>query len=182
MRKGMILAVGILGVGIVLGGAWALQEKKEGFTPPIPLEDEYLDRLVGEWDVTGRILTGDEGQAFAATESYEWVLNHQFLLLRYEMPGTPGKPGMSGMGLIRSRPETLEYDFWWFSSYGEGQHYQGKREENALTLHHEGPKGKVRMTFSRPPEGITTFTVEVMKTGETEYVTTLKSAATKKGS
>ena len=42
---------------------------------PRPLEDDFLDRLVGRWVVTGT----SHDLAVPQTAQVDWVLNHQFV-------------------------------------------------------------------------------------------------------
>lgn len=54
---------------------------------PKPLQDDFLDRLVGRWDVTGT----SHDLPMPGTMKIDWVLNHQFV--RIDQKTTGNRPG-----------------------------------------------------------------------------------------
>ena len=91
-----------------------------------------------------------------------------------------GAPDFDGLALMRSTPDSTDYDFWWFSNYGSGEHFQGKRDGDTAVLHHEGPMGKVRLTFTMPKEGDSTFSLDMQAPGGKEYTPYLRSTLKRK--
>jgi len=76
----MRCAIWLLGlVGLCLAPGFALcQEKAEPQTTVIPkgvLQDDLLDKMVGEWRLTGKF----EEQPVNHSVEARWVLNHQFV-------------------------------------------------------------------------------------------------------
>ncbi len=69
--------------------------------PDAPLEDALLDQLVGHWQVTGTIA----GRPADQTCDAEWILNHQFLRLRFLGAEPAAPPG----GKARLRYEALVF-------------------------------------------------------------------------
>ncbi len=170
--------VGIaIGICMGLGGAWALQEKDEApakMSPPSPLEDEFLERFVGEWEITGTTEAGGEKHAFTATESFEWILNHQFLVSNYEAPMGPGMPTFEGMAVARSTPGTKDYELWWFDIDGDGEKSEGKRDGNTVVYTAPPKSGKHEGTISTMTlmeDGGAHHVYKILPKGQTEWMT-----------
>jgi hypothetical protein len=81
MRATSSLALLLLAVGSLA----AAQETLDGRDHP--LQDPFLDGLVGDWQVA-RVMKDRTAQN---TVQAEWVLNHQFLRLHYRDVATPSK-------------------------------------------------------------------------------------------
>ena len=169
MRRSMIIGGLALAFLVGFAGASALQDK-DPWTPPPPVEDEFLDKLVGKWEWEGTIIMDGQERTFKGTESYEWGLNHQFMMMRFESPDFPG-PGQKyeGMGLMRRTPDTNEYQGWWFDVFGDADRSQGTRDGDTLKMRGEGSMGKSRYTFAILPDGTVASEGEVMFPGEQEY-------------
>ena len=170
MRKSMLIWGLVLGSVCGFAGAWALQENEgEQWTPPPPLEDEWLNRHEGEWTWSGKMFMGGQEIPLEATETYKWTLNHQFLISDYTMAMGPGQPDFKGIGLTRMDPKTKEYRIWWFDVGGEGASWAGKRDGDTVT--YEGPhhQGKSRSTMAMRADGTATHIVETMQSGQKEW-------------
>lgn len=180
---GGIIFAFILGIA----GAGALQEteeKKEGqesWTPPPPLEDEYLERFVGEWEYTGTMNFMGKPSEFTATETIEWILNHQFILGRYHQPSTEeGKADFEGISIMRSTPGTNQYQGWWFDVHAASDTTKGTRDGDSFSWEGEGPMGKMRGTSTVTKDGTSSGESETMWMGQTEWTPFMKVTGKRK--
>ena len=184
MRKSMLIGGLVLAFLCGFAGAWALQEEggEEQWTPPPPLEDEWLDRLVGEWAWTGKMWMGGQELPMTATETEKWGLNHQFIISDYTSPTAPGQPDYKGHGLTRMDPETKVYTSWWFDVHGSGDKATGKREGDTIVFEGENNHGKTKSTYTVKADGTATHVREVLMTGQTEWTKFFDLEGKKKGS
>jgi hypothetical protein len=113
-----------------------------------PLQDTFLDGLVGSWHVV-RVM---KNRTVENTVQAEWVLNHQFLRLHYRDVATPSK--YEAMVFIGYDNAEKHYVVHWidvfgghFSSRGSGQ-----REGNALAITFQYPDAEFRNTFTFNPK------------------------------
>lgn len=150
------------------------QEKKEGkeaeqsMTPPKPLEDDFINWMVGEWD------GWTQSPMSKSKDSYkmEWSLDKQFALMHItskttEMTAAQKKDaaeayGMSmedlekimqmtykGMGLLTLNPMTGEPMGYWFDNWRGVYKGTGKREGNREVMTWEGPMDTEMRTTER---------------------------------
>jgi len=130
-----------------------------------PLQDPFLDGLVGDWQVA-RVMNDRTVQN---TVQAEWVLNHQFLRLHYRDVATP--PKYEAMAFIGYDDAGAHYVVHWLDVFG-GHFSQtlgsGKRDGNALLVTFNYPDGEFQNTFTfDPKEGSwTSLMRQKGKTGE----------------
>lgn len=128
-----------------------------GDTPEIdgehrPLQDDFLENLVGKWEITGNVL----GQPLTQRGEGVWALNHQFLLLHFkasdEASGATDPP-YEAMVFIGFDNLSERYVAHWLDTFGgrfsETLGY-GKRKngDRAMALMFEGGSGPLRNTLS----------------------------------
>jgi hypothetical protein len=113
--------------------------------PDHPLQNSFLDHLVGDWQVD-RVM---KGRASQTAMQAEWVLNHQFLRLHYRDAATP--PKYEAMVFIGYDNDGAHYVVHWIDVFG-GHFSQtlgsGKRDGNAMLLTFDYPDGEFRNTFA----------------------------------
>jgi hypothetical protein len=131
------------------------QEEARKFTPPPPLNDEFLKWMVGEWRGISESSRG---------ASHEWMkceltLDGQFLLMNFKSE-FEGGGGISGLGALTLN-QTGDFLGLWIDSWRNISQGKGKREGNVLT-----------MEWSIPGMGKQTRTIEKM--GEDLFVALIK--------
>ena len=85
----------------------------EGTTEQKPLEDPLLDKLVGDWDVERKF---PSGRVAHNTVHVEWVLQHQFVELRYRDVASP--PMYEAIVLIGYDTPAKRYLCHWADVFG----------------------------------------------------------------
>src|SRR5689334_11978873 len=114
-----------------------------------PLQDAFLDGLVGDWQVV-RVM---KNRAAENAVHAEWVLNHQFLRLHYRDVATPSK--YEAMAFIGYDNAGKHYVVHWIDVFG-GHFSQtigsGKRDGNALAITFNYPDGEFQNTFTFAPK------------------------------
>ena len=92
-------------------------------TPPQPLDgvhrtvkDPLLDRMVGSWDLTGKVMGKPTRNQFSA----EWVLNHQFLRLHFKAidPPSNGQPPYEAFVYVGYDNASDRYVAHWIDIFG----------------------------------------------------------------
>src|SRR6266404_168517 len=110
-----------------------------------PLQDLFLDGLVGDWQVV-RVM---KNRAAENAVHAEWVLNHQFLRLHYRDVATPSK--YEAMVFIGYDNAGKHYVVHWIDVFG-GHFSQtlgsGKRDGNVLAITFNYPDGEFQNTFT----------------------------------
>jgi hypothetical protein len=130
-----------------------------------PLQDPFLDGLVGQWQVA-RVMPNRTAEN---TVQAEWVLNHQFLLLHYRDAATPSK--YEAMVFIGYDNAGQHYVVHWIDVFG-GHFSQtlgsGKRDGNAVLFRFDYPDGAFQNTFTFDPKEKTWTSLmrQKNKTGE----------------
>jgi hypothetical protein len=123
------------------------QEPVDG--PNQIFQDQLIDRLAGDWNLTRRI----RGQIVANTVKAEWVLNHQFLLLHMKDVAVPMR--YEAMVFIGRDNANDRYVVHWIDVFGgkfsETLGY-GKRAGNTLKFVFEYPDGPFNNTFTWNPQ------------------------------
>ncbi len=147
----------LLASGAALGFAVAQEGKKpdlkEMMKPPEPLQDKFLESLVGTWKGPSDFM----GEAFEGTATYEWVLGHQFL------KGTEKSVGPSATYFSEGfwKVEKGEYLAWWFDSMGSAGSMKGKLEGDTLASTGTDPMfGPFRALTKRVGADEITWTME----------------------
>ena len=115
--------------------------------PPAPLDDPFLDNLVGKWKIERRI----HGTLVANSLDADWVLQHQFLRLR--MVDLANPPKYEAIVLIGWDRLNERYVAHWTDTYGGGASAMGygRREGNSLEFRFEYPDGPFFNTFNWEP-------------------------------
>jgi len=117
-------------------------EPKQG-----PLNDPFLDNLVGKWKIERKI----RGTLVANTLESEWVLQHRFLQLRMRDVANP--PKYEAIVLVGFDPIAERYVAHWCDTSGGGYSAMGygKRDGNSLEFRFEYPDGPFYNTFNWEP-------------------------------
>ena len=113
------------------------------------LHDDLLDNLAGDWKLTRKI----RGQSLENSVNAEWVLNHQFLLVRMKDVSSP--PNYEAMVFIGYDNTSERYVAHWIDVFGgrfsETLAY-GQRSGNSIKFIFEYPDGPFNNTFTWNPE------------------------------
>ena len=167
MRIGRGIACSLLGLCLGISGAWALMERNNA---PAPLEDEILDRLIGQWTLSGT-LYGPDGTpgAFTGTDSCRWVAGHQFVMNERVITPKGDVPQLENVEVFRFDPKAGAFSVWTFTSRGTFSKRSGKCQGDTLTLEGEGPMGTSRTTMTIPAKGDPTFKLEIKALGSDSY-------------
>lgn len=120
--------------------------------PNRPFHDELLDNLQGKWKVTGTI----RGLPREMELTAEWVLNHQFLLVREsDAAAIAGKQPYEAQIYIGYDNTSERYVVHWIDIFGgrfsETLGY-GTRAGNSIKFVFEYPDGPFHNTFTWNPE------------------------------
>ncbi len=120
--------------------------------PNHPLHDELLDRLQGQWKVTGSIRGAPREMEITA----EWVLNHQFLrVIEKDATATPEKLAYEAHIYIGYDNTSDRYVIHWLDIFGgrfsETLAY-GLRDGNSIKFNFEYPDGPFHNTFFWNPQ------------------------------
>src|SRR5215471_4604976 len=112
-----------------------------------PLEDPFLENLVGKWKIERKI----RGTLVANTLETEWVLQHRFLQLRMRDVANP--PKYEALVLVGWDPTAERYVAHWCDTYGGGYSAigYGKRDGNSLEFKFEYADGPFYNTFYWEP-------------------------------
>ena len=124
-----------------------------------PLQDEFLDKLAGQWNLTRTVRgTTKENKVDA-----EWVLDHQFL--RVHMKDVASPPKYEADVYIGYDKTRNRYVAHWMDTYGGGFSAMGfgVRDGNSLPLIFEDADGTLRNTFTYDPATQTWTSLIVQK-------------------
>ncbi len=113
----------------------------------VPLEDPFLDNLVGKWKIERKI----DGTLVANTMEAQWVLQHRFLKLHMKDVSNP--PKYEALVLIGYDPLAERYVAHWTDTYGGGYSAlgYGKRDGNSIEFKFDYPDGPFYNTFNWEP-------------------------------
>ena len=106
--------------------------------------DDFIERLVGRWNITRRI----RDQEVRNTLSAQWVLNHQFLELHMKDVAEP--PTYEALVLIGYSYDDQRYIIHWCDTYGgkfSSMGY-GKRSKDRIEFEFPDPDTPFFNTFS----------------------------------
>ena len=127
-------------------------------------QDEFLDKLVGHWNLTRKIRGTTEENKVEA----EWVLEHQFLRLHMKDVASP--PKYEAEVYIGFDKAGNRYVAHWMDTFGGGFSLMGfgVRDGNSLPLIFEDADGTVRNTFTYDPatQSWTSLIVQKAKGGD----------------
>jgi hypothetical protein len=132
-------------VVFLLAGVAVCQQPLDG--PKRSFQDALLDRMVGNWKLTGRIA----GQSAEHSVTAEWVLNHQFLLIheKSSMPAEDQVP-YEAMIFVGYDNTSERYVVHWIDVFGgridETLGY-GRRDGSSIRLTFEYPDGPFHTAF-----------------------------------
>ena len=127
-------------------------------------QDEFLDKLVGHWNLTRKVRGTTEENKVEA----EWVLEHQFLRLHMKDVASP--PKYEAEVYIGFDKAGNRYVAHWMDTFGGGFSSMGfgVRDGNSLPLTFEDADGTVRNTFTYDPatQSWTSLIVQKAKGGD----------------
>jgi Protein of unknown function (DUF1579) len=136
---------------IVVIASLAAQAQESADGRDHPLQDPFLDGLVGQWQVARKM----PNRTAENTVQAEWVLNHQFLRLHYRDTATP--PKYEAMVFIGYDNASERYVAHWIDVFGgrfsETLGY-GKLDDaaHAIRFVFEYPDGPFQNTFTFDPK------------------------------
>jgi hypothetical protein len=155
-------------------------------TKPEPLDgpnkifhDELLDNLQGRWKVTGTIRSQPREMELSA----EWVLNHQFLLVRQrDANATEGKLAYEAQIYVGYDNASERYVVHWIDIFGgrtsETLGY-GRRSGNGIKFVFEYPDGPFHNTFTWNAEAKTWHFLLEQKNAEGKWTVFADQTASK---
>lgn len=122
---------------------YAAEEPNNGAS----FRDEFLDKLVGRWNLTRTIRGTTEQNKVEA----DWVLGHQFL--RLHMTDIASPPKYEAEIYIGYDKTAKRYVVHWMDTWGGGFSLRGfgVREGNSVPFLFEDADGTVRNTFTYDP-------------------------------
>ena len=158
--KRSVFCCGLI-VGLIIGvaGVEALHGQGAGRAAP---KDEFLDKLVGEWEYKGKIATQAGDAKFTATETVEWVCQEQFLLSRMTQISETGNRSFDILTLTRAEPGTGKIRQWVFESHGMAETAEGSRDGDTFVTESDGPAGKTRTKYEISDDGTLKIKVDGM--------------------
>ena len=114
---------------------------------PAPMEDPFLENLVGKWRIERKI----NGTFVVNTLEAKWVLQHHFLQLHMKDVADP--PKYEALVLIGYDALAERYVAHWMDVYGGGYSGvgHGKREGNTIEFEFQYPDGPFYNTFYWQP-------------------------------
>jgi hypothetical protein len=104
--------------------------------PPPPLEDDYLEWMVGRWEGRTRSPMGGSKEKMAC----EMGLSGQFLLIDFESV-IEGRGTYSGKGAVTVDAQG-DLVGWWIDSWRTMSRGKGRRKGNVVTMVWEDSSGK----------------------------------------
>jgi hypothetical protein len=132
---------------------------------PGPVNDPFLDNLLGHWKISRKI----HGTVVANTLEAKWVLQHKFLELHMKDVADP--PEYEALVLIGYDGVAERYVAYWMDDYG-GAYSQvgyGKRQGNSIEFRFEQADGAFYNTFNwEPNAGGWKMVLEATKDGKRE--------------
>jgi hypothetical protein len=114
---------------------------------PGPLDDPFLDNLVGKWKLTRKV----HGTTVVNTLDVKWVLQHRFLQMRMKDVANP--PDYEALVLIGYDSVNERYVAHWCDDFGGAYSAvgYGKRDGNSIQFRFEYPDGPFFNTFNWEP-------------------------------
>jgi hypothetical protein len=149
MRTPLVVALFLSGL---LPGALVAQESAPGSAPaagqlPPPLQDPFLERLVGTWKVSNQV----GPVTFEGTIAFEWALNHQFVRTTERTEGPAGSYEAEWFW----RPADGKILVWWFDSWSNSGSAGGSPSGDELILNGVDPAAgpfRIAIRFAGPDE------------------------------
>ncbi len=145
---------------VLAAGAAAAQQPPPLDGPNRPVQDTLLDRLAGEWTMSGAV----RGRPATYTLRGEWVLAHQFLKL--DMRDVNEPLAYQAMVYIGYDNASERYVAHWLDAFG-GRFSEtlgfGQRAGSAIRFVFEYPDGPFHTTFTLDPQGA--WSVEMQDRG-----------------
>ncbi|MCZ6689564.1 MAG: DUF1579 family protein [Planctomycetota bacterium] len=166
MKRSLFCCGLLAGLLIGVGGVGALHGQGAGRQAP---KDEFLDKLVGEWEYTGKFTIAGKDYEIIATETVEWVCQDQFLLSRMTQTQKGGGASFDILTVTRAEPGTGKIKQWLFESMGMAQTSEGTREGNKIVTEADGPAGKTRTKYEVADDGTLKVNVEGMSPPHEEW-------------
>jgi hypothetical protein len=124
--------------------------------PAHPFRDPLLDKLVGSWKITGRIM----GQQIQHSGRIDWVLNHQFLRIHFqdvtERRETTKEPRYEAEVFVGYDNMSERYVTHWLDIFGgrysEVVGFGEKIGRHSIRLLFEGGTGPLHNTLTWNPK------------------------------
>ncbi len=152
MSRSRAIPPAVRSVAVLVLGACAQfpttsREQAAADGPNQTFQDELIDRLVGEWNLTRTI----RGKELENTLEAKWVLHHQFLELHMKDVADP--PAYESLVLIGYSRADQRYIAHWCDTWG-GKFSSdgfGTRSGDSIEFEFHFPDGPFFNTFTRDP-------------------------------
>jgi hypothetical protein len=132
---------------------------------PPPVNDPFLDNLLGHWNISRKV----HGSTVANTMDAEWVVQHRFLQLHMKDVANP--PKYEALVLIGYDGVAERYVAYWMDDFGGAYSAvgRGRRQGNTIEFQFEYPDGPFFNTFYwQPNEAGWKMVLESSKDGKRE--------------
>jgi len=143
---------------------------------PAPLEDHFLDKFVGDWEVDRDM--GKRGLHHSSVHC-EWVLNHQFIEFHYG--AADAKPEYEAFVFIGFDTTAKNYVCHWVDVFGaaDSELGRGKVDDSLLGMELKFGKGELTNKFTFDAQ-TKTWTSLIRQVEKGEWVTFAEEKWTKK--
>ena len=151
------LRIGLAAMAAILPSCAARRPGETARPPSGGLQDEFLDRLIGDWRLTRSI----RGNVKYNDVTARWVLGHQFV--RIDMTDVARPPTYEALILIGFDAARGRYVAHWCDSFGGGGSADGygARHGDVVEFRFDYPDGPFFNTFTwRRDAGAWTFRME----------------------
>jgi len=134
----------LLLAALLITASVSAEDKKPVDGPTAVFEDDLLQNLVGEWDLTREI----RGEIHKNRVKVEWVLKHQFLQIHMKDVNDP--PAYEALVLIGYDHSEQRYVIHWLDNFGGkfSAMGSGKRVGDSIPFVFQYPDGPFYNTFS----------------------------------
>ena len=145
--RGTIALVAL--VVLAFGGLAKAEEPAALDGPGVVFKDDLVDKLVGDWALTGKLM----GKPAKQSLSVRWVLNHQFQEVHFTAPADPARkePPYEALVYLGYDNASERYVMHWIDIFGgrfsETLGY-GTRTGDSIKFVFEYPDGPFHTTFT----------------------------------
>ena len=111
-------------VFIAVSGVFAQDMSK----PPAPVENAVFDAMIGTWTGESEMM----GMKMTETLTFNWDLNHQFVIMKLTGVGADPSMSYSGMGIYGVNSSGASKT-WWFDDWGMDRNMEGTGTFSGMT-------------------------------------------------
>src|SRR5262245_61801280 len=144
MRRAQFSRTFFLFAALLLPSCSSQQSKVSPTSQPVGLRDNFLDHLIGDWNLTRSI----RGATVHNRVSARWILGHQFV--RLDMTDAAQQPSYEAMLIIGYDPAKSRYILHWCDTFGGAGSTDGfgVRQGDSVEFRFEYPTGPFFNTFT----------------------------------